>query len=142
MASGKRSVTVGRDAVGNVVTTGDRNRVHAKASVTWSRSELPPAASVDIQAELRALKEALARLAGDDKTLVESAVAEAELLAKKPEPPKDKIGAALERAVGYAGTAEKLAQSGDKLWPTLKAIGGWLGEFGPQVLKLAGIALV
>jgi hypothetical protein len=140
--AGDRSVSIGRAAVGNVITTGDHNRVDAKVSVTWSRSELPPAASVDIQAELRALKEVLAKLASEDKALVESAVVEAEHLAKKPEPPKDKIGAALERAVGYAGNAEKLAQSGDKLWPTLKAIGGWLGEHGANVLRLAGIALV
>jgi hypothetical protein len=140
--TGDRSVSIGRDAVGNIMVTGDRNRVDTKVSVTWSRSELPPAASVDIQAELRALKEALAKLASEDKALVESAVVEAEHLAKKLEPRKDKIGAALERAVGYAGSAEKLAQSGDKLWPTLKVIGGWLGEHGTNVLRLAGIALV
>jgi hypothetical protein len=125
-----------------VIVTGDKNRVEAKIAVTWRRDELPAPAQVDIGAELAVLKEALASIEGARKPLVENAVTEAEHLAKEPDPPKDKIGAALERAVGYAGDAEKLAASGEKLWPALKAIGGWLGTFGPAVLKLAGISVI
>lgn len=134
--TGARSISVGGSVSDSVIVTGDDN------VVTWSRTELPQAVAVDIQAELTALKVALASIAGTDRALIEAAVAEAQHLAKKPEPPKDKVAAALERAVAYAGGAEKVAASGEKIRPALKAIGGWLGEFGPSVLKLAGIALV
>lgn len=137
----KRSISIGGGAEGNVFVLGNQNETRASIVLEINRGDLPPAISVNIVAQLAALRELLAPLAAGEKPLVEAAIAEAEALAKKSNPPKDQIGNALERAVGYAGGAAKLMQSGEKLWPVLKAIGGWLGEHGLKFLQLAGIAV-
>jgi hypothetical protein len=66
MASvGERSISVGGDMIGSSAVTGDHNVVH-----TEHKASLPPAESVDIGAEVRALRELLhhARIARTGET--------------------------------------------------------------------------
>jgi hypothetical protein len=132
------SIKIGASASQVVAIVGDHNT----AVLTIAPTELPSPDDVDIRKELADLREQLGRIAAGDRALVDAAVAEADALAAKPQVAKDQVGAALERAIRYAGSAEKLATHGEKLWPTLKAIGGWLGEYGPKVLRVAGIAIL
>src|SRR4051794_26069462 len=62
--AGNRSVSIGRDAVGNVVVTGDRNRVHARIDARPTKTTLPPAGSVDLGRELAAIRTLLESLGG------------------------------------------------------------------------------
>ncbi|ESX52782.1 hypothetical protein X760_30660 [Mesorhizobium sp. LSHC422A00] len=124
------------------MSTGDHSVQNLTIYHQLARDDLPPAADVDIRKELADLRDLLGRIADKDRPLVEVALTEAEALADRPNPDKDKVASTLERAIEYAGSAEKLATHGEKLWPTLKAIGGWLGEYGPKVLRLAGVAIV
>jgi hypothetical protein len=127
------------DAIGSVLTAGDRNRVNV---TTWKASELTqPVDNTALLAALAALKADLQALS-TNPALVGASVDEATELAKQDDPPKDKVGDALRRAVEYAGSAEKLAESGSKLWPTLKTIATWLGAAAPIVLKAVGISLI
>ena len=50
--SDNRSISIGRDAVGVVATTGDNNKIDAKIDARLSKVTLPPAESVNISAEL------------------------------------------------------------------------------------------
>ena len=135
-------LTFSGDATNNVVVVGNMNNTNAHLAYNVTRSDLPAADTVDIQAELAVLRKLLTNLAGEDRPLVDAAVTEATVLAGKPAPPRDQIANALARAAGYAGDTKKLIENGTELWPVIKRIGGWLGESGTTLLKLAGVALV
>jgi len=48
---GSRSISIGRDAVGNVMITGDRNRVDASIDAGLTRTTLLPGGSVQCRAD-------------------------------------------------------------------------------------------
>jgi hypothetical protein len=100
-AMGDKNVDVGGTMIGSAVVTGDHNAT----TVHYRRITLSPANSVDIRAELADLKELLVGLNTQDRSKIENAFAEAAEDAAKPQPDKDEIGRALERALGYAGKA-------------------------------------
>jgi len=58
-----RSVSVGRDAIGNVFQLGDNNL----ASLQFTQTTLPPPESVDIKAELATLHALLQQLKSEDQ---------------------------------------------------------------------------
>jgi hypothetical protein len=67
---------------------------------------LPPAHTVDVKAELAALREALAGLQRvPDRGKLERAMQDAVEEAAKPEPDKEEVGGAVERVVKYAKDA-------------------------------------
>lgn len=134
-APGDRSVSIGRDARDNVIVTGDRNRVTLKPVVP------PPPDSVDVKAELAALREALAKLSAPDAGKIDRAVDDAEDELRKPEPNKDQIGQALDRAIGYAQKAEGFAGAAEKLVPHIVKVAGWLGTAGAALLKAFGLTI-
>src|SRR4051794_13788671 len=102
--AGDRSVSIGRDAVGSVVTTGDRNMVDARIEASLTKAVLPPAGSVDIVRELAAIRTLLERLGGEQKARIGRALDDAEEEARKPEPDKTEVGHALGRALKAAHT--------------------------------------
>ena len=87
---GERSISVGGDMIGSSAVTGDQNVVR-----TRYQASLPPAASVDIQAEVSTLRQLLAALGSPEQAKLERALADAEEEAAKPRPDRDEVGGAL-----------------------------------------------
>jgi hypothetical protein len=136
-ARGDRSVTIGGDASGNVIQTGDHNA----ASLSYEQVTLPPPEQVDVRAEIAALREVLAGLATPDRRKVDNAIAEAEEEAAKAEPDKDEVGKALDRALGYAQKAEGFAKVIETLKPHIQNLGSWLGENWYRLLSVVGLSV-
>ncbi len=134
---GERSVTIGRDAIGSQIVTGDQNVVTSSGQ----RITLPPAESVDIQKELGELRAILATLKAPDAAKIGRALDDAEDEVKKDKPDKDEVGGAIERVVKYAKGASDFSEHVEKLAPKLAAVCSWLGENWVKLLALAGIAL-
>ena len=132
---GDRSVNIGRHARNTVIVTGDRNAV----TQTLKRVTLPPPKSVDIKAELAALRDALAQLSAPDARKIKNAVGDAEDEVQKPAPDKDEVGKALDRAITYAQKADGFADAAAKLVPHIVNIAGWLGTAGQVLLKVFGL---
>jgi hypothetical protein len=136
MSGSNRSVTA-RDITGSSIVTGDRNTV----STTAKQIALPPADQVDVRAELAALREALAELKKvPDRGKLDRAMEDAVEETAKPEPDKEEVGGALERAVKYAKAADDFGEHTEKLVPRLAALASWLGANGHNLLALLGIS--
>ena len=115
-----------RDIIGAQVITGDNNRVSMHGVAVTP----PAAASVDVAAELAALRELLVGLNAPDAGKLERALQDAEEEAAKPEPDRDEIGGAIERAVKYAKGASDFSAHMAKLTPHLTALASWIGSLG------------
>ncbi len=132
-----RSVTA-RDITGSSVVTGDQNIV----STTMRQVPLPPAETVDVKAELAALRELIAQLQNvPDRGKADRALQDAADEAEKPQPDKAEVGSAVERAVKYAKSASDFGDQAEKLLPRLAAIASWAGTAGRGLLAMAGIAI-
>lgn len=59
---GDRGVQLGRDAVGNVITTGDHNAVEAHVTATKRDAPVAGPATVDVAKELAAIRSLLIKL--------------------------------------------------------------------------------
>jgi predicted ribosome quality control (RQC) complex YloA/Tae2 family protein len=132
-----RSVHIGGNVTGSAVVTGDSNKV----SIQFQQASLPQPETVDIQAELAALKSVLAQLEAQDQRKINNALEDAEVELEKPEPDKSEVGQALDRALKYAEKANGFAEAIDKLRPHVEAAAGWLGKHGYKLLPLVGLAL-
>ena len=134
---GARSVSVGGDAIGNVIVTGDQNVVRAKIE----QVTLPPPETVDIAAEIQALREALAALDTPDARKIRNAFEDVDDELAKPEPDKDEVGQALERALGYAEKVEGFADKVESLAPKVVNAVSWLGKNWHRLLSIVGLAI-
>ena len=120
------------------MVTGDHN----VTDVRYRKVALPPAASVDIHAELATLKDLLLGLDSADRQKIANALAEATADAAKPQPDKDEIGGALERALRHAGKAAGFAEAAGKIAPHVQNAVAWLGEnWRNKLLPLVGLAV-
>ena len=118
----------------SVIVAGDSNTVSA------SYVEAPPAAdSVDIRAELAALRAAIEALAAPDARKIANAFDDAEAELDKPSPDREEIGGALERAVRYAKGANSFAEQAEKLMPHIRNAAAWLGTAGAGLLAVLGV---
>lgn len=133
--SGNRSVTIGGNAQGNIIQTGDHN----SATLHYERVQLPAPQQVDIQATLAALGELLTPLATADRKKIEHALEEAQDESKKAMPNKDEIGKALDRALDYAKKAEGFATVVGSLKPHIAAVASWLGSQWHHLLAVVGL---
>jgi hypothetical protein len=122
---------------GGAIVTGDSNTV----SVQFQPAALPQPESVDIQAELNALHELLLQLQAPDQRKIENALDDAKEELKKPEPSKDEVGQALDRALNYAQKANGFAEAIDKLRPPVEKAAAWLGEHWYKLLPLVGLTI-
>src|SRR4051812_39892638 len=138
---GDRSVSIGRDAVGNVVTTGDRNRIDARIDARLTKAAPPPAGAVDIGRELAAIRALLEGLGGEWKAKVGRALDDAEEEARKPEPDKEEVGDALGRALKAAQGLSGFAGAVAKLAPHVASAAGWLGAHGHALLPAVGLTV-
>ncbi len=94
----------------------------------WCDGVLPASASVNIQAELNALREFLAKLETLDRRKIDNAFEDAQEELNKPQPDKNEVGKALNRAFDYAKKAEGFASTIAKLQPHITNITAWLGD--------------
>lgn len=132
-----RSVSIGGSVTGSAIITGDSNTV----SVQFQPAALPQPESVNIQAELSALHELLLQLQSPDQRKIENALDDAKEELKKPEPSKDEVGQALDRALNYAQKANGFAEAIDKLRPHVEKAAAWLGEHWYKLLPLVGLTV-
>jgi len=132
-----RSISIGGNVVGSAAIPGDSNIT----TVHYQQAALPSQESVDIHAELNALRDVLITLNTGDRRKIDNAIADAEEELKKPQPDKDEVGQALGRALGYAQKAQGFAESMDKLRPHVEKAAGWLGENWYKLLSLVKLAI-
>ncbi|MFB2897637.1 CHAT domain-containing protein [Aerosakkonemataceae cyanobacterium BLCC-F50] len=128
-----RSVRVGNYVTSGAIITGDKNTTKVHDQETTS---LPAPASVNIETELNALREILAKLESSDRRKIDRAFEDAQDELKEPQPDKDEVGNALERALKYAQKAEGFASAIAKLRPHLTNTTAWLGENWHKLLSL------
>jgi hypothetical protein len=128
------SVKIGGNATGSAIVVGDHNAVEVHYS-----GQLPPPESVDIAKELAALRTALAALGGEHQKRIERALDDADDEAKKPNPDKDEIGKALDRALDYAKKTSGFVETMAKIAPTVAAAASWLGANWHTLLRGFGL---
>ena len=132
-----RSVSIGGSVTGSAIQTGDSNT----ANINFQPVNLPASASVNIQAELNALREILAKLESSDRRKIDNAFEDAQEELNKPQPDKDEVGQALDRALKYANQAEGFASAIAKLQPHLTKTTAWLGENWHKLLSLVNLTI-
>ena len=133
---GDRNLHIGGNMIGSAAITGDGN----VTTVNYRKVTLPPADSIDIRAELAALKDLLVGLNTEDRQKIANALAEAESDAAKPQPVMIVIGGALQRALGYAGKAADYGDKAGKIATHVQNAVGWLGDHWHKLLPLVGLA--
>jgi phage-related minor tail protein len=138
LSNHNRSVSVGGNAIGAIIQTGDSNQ----ASLNFQSVPLPDPQSVDIQATLSAIRDTLSQLDSSDRKKIDNALSEAEDELKKPQPDKDEVGQALDRAVKYAEKANGFAVAVEKLKPHVTNAVSWLGENWLPILAKVGLTAI
>ena len=134
---GARSVSIGGNATGAVIVTGDQNVVTAKIKLVT----LPPPETVNIAAEIQALREVLAGLDAPDARKIRNAFEDLDEELAKPKPDKDEVGQALQRALGYAEKVAGFADKVEALAPRVVNAVSWLGKNWHKLLAAVGLAI-
>ena len=132
-----RAVSIGGSVTGSVIQTGDGNT----ASVQFQPAALPQPETVDMVAVLEALQAILMQLDAPDPRKIANAVDDAKEELKKPQPDKDEVGQALDRAMTYAQKANGFAEAIDKLRPPVQKAASWLGENWYKLLSLVNLTV-
>jgi hypothetical protein len=137
MTNTGNQVVQARDIIGSSVVSGDHNAV----STRMTHVVPPPADRVDVKAELVMLRGILAELKKvADRAKLDRAVEDAVEEATKPEPDKQEVGGALERAVKYAKAAGDFGEHIEEMLPRLAALVSWLGANGHTLLSMLAIS--
>lgn len=132
-----RSGSIGGNATGSAIITGDSST----ANINFQQVSLTTPASVNIQAEINALREILAKLESSDRRKIDNAFADAQEELNKPQPDKDEVGDALNRALKYAKKAEGFASAIALLQPHLAKTTAWLGDNWHELLSLVNLTI-
>jgi hypothetical protein len=138
---GDRSIRVGRDANGSVMVTGDNNQIDVRIQATRARTPLPPAETIDIGQELARIRAVLARIGGENAGKIQRALDDATDEANRPDPNRDEVGRALDRALVYAKASTGFAEEVSRLAPQVKNAVGWLGANWHKLLAFVGLAV-
>ena len=128
---GGQTINIGRDAVKSKFTNVGRDMIVV----------LPPPETVNLSAELAAIRDALAALPTEDQPRMVRALQDAEEEAARPEARKDVVGESIERALKIAEQSGKLADAVEKLQPHVTKVVGWLGENWHKLLGVVGLGL-
>src|ERR1700759_1731082 len=127
--AGDRRVSIGHDAVGNVITTGDENVVEAHVTAGKHEMLLTDPATLDVAAELAAIRTILMAMDSEHAKKSGRALDDADDEASKQTgADKDELGKALERALSYAKSASAFAIVATRLAPHLTNAVAWLGD--------------
>jgi hypothetical protein len=132
-----RSVSIGGNVTGGAIITGDSSN----ANINFQQVSLPAPATVNIEAEINALREIMVKLETTDRRKIDNAFADAQEELNKPQPDKDEVGDALNRALKYANKAEGFASTMAKLQPHLTKITAWLGANWHELLNIVGLTI-
>ncbi|MEM9907485.1 MAG: pentapeptide repeat-containing protein [Cyanobacteria bacterium P01_D01_bin.44] len=127
------SISIGGNATGSVFQTGNENT----ANLTFQPVTLPPPETVNIQAELLALRNLLASL---NDPVTDGFAQKLESEAQKPEPNRDVVGQTLETGLTYAKNLQGFAETMEKLRPHVQNAASWLGQHWYKILSLVGLA--
>jgi len=106
-----------------------------------TNTRFPAAETVDVSAELTAIRSVLDALEGPERRKIDNALREAEDDATRDDPDRDEVGKALDRAVEYASKTAGFLDVVDTLRPHLLNVAGWLGSYGPHVARVLGIGV-
>lgn len=136
-----RSVQIGGDSVGSVLTIGDKNITNAQLHVQLVKTALPPADSVDPKAELAQLRAVLDEIRTLESAKVGRALDDAKEELERDEPDRDEVGKALTRAIDYAKQGASFAEQAAKLAPHLTGLVAWLGVHWHSLLSVVGLAV-
>lgn len=132
-----RSVSVGGNVEGGAIVTGNQNVVN----VTYSKTTLPPPESVDIQQEFAALRELLSQLETPQQKRITQALETAETELAEPEPDREWVGQALDRALECAKGADGFQGVVENLKTHVKGAVSWLGKNWHKLLGAVGLKL-
>lgn len=132
-----RSVSIGGNALGNIIVTGSNNVLAngAGASATVTQTS---ASNIDIVAVLAALRPLLAGVDSPDAPKIDSALKDAKHELSKADPSRDEVGGALERALKYARTGKKFVETAAQIAPLVSSAAGWLGEQWDKLSDVVG----
>ncbi len=130
-----RSVRIiGSRLNGSPVVTGDHNTVTVSGGGSTPADE-----TIDIAAELAAIRRLLEKLDTPDHGKISRALADADDDADRDEPDRDQVGRALDRAIEYAAKAHGFAAAVAGLRPHLENAAAWLGTCGPHLARTIGL---
>lgn len=134
---GSRIVSAG-SITGSVVFAGDDNTT----VTTLNRIDLPPPESVDLAAEIAALRDILARLDLPPARRIEGGFADLEAEAAKPPAERDPeaIVGILEPILSYFRKARDYTEQVEELQGHVAAIVSWAGPIGQRLLGYVGAA--
>ena len=138
---GDRSISVGRDTNGSVMVTGDNNQIEARIQATPVRTSPPPAGTIDIGQALARIRAVLEQIGGENAAKIQRALDDATDEANRPDPNKDEVGRALDRALLYAKASTGFAEEVSKLAPQVKNAVAWLGANWHKLLAIVGLAV-
>jgi hypothetical protein len=130
-----RSVTAGGNITGSSVVTGDNNTV----STRMTQYTPPAPETVDVKAELAAIRDLLAKLNVPERGKLDRALEDVSEEAAKPKPDKEEVAGSLGRVVKYAKAADDFGEHAAKILPRLVALGSWLGTHGHALLATLGV---
>ncbi|WP_125564824.1 hypothetical protein [Pseudoalteromonas rubra] len=131
-----RTIQVGGDANGAVITTGDHNKIYAPPKIT-----MPEPQAVDIQQALGELTTALGELSTQKPRKLNNALEEAKEEVEKAQPDKAEVAESLARAAKIAKEAEGFASHSEKLVERFSPMLGWLGPHATRVAEALGVAI-
>lgn len=130
------SVTIGRDAIGSVIQTGDGG----SAKVEYQAVPLPAADAIQIKDELAQVAAILRGLTSDDQPKIDRALQDATEEVERESPDKREVAEPLERAIAYAKKVSTFAETLKELAPHVVRVSAWLGDAGHKLLNLIGLA--
>ena len=127
-----RSVSIGGAVTDSTIVTGDNNAV--------TKISLPIPETVDIRAELEALRLILKRLETDRASDIEKVLHAAQIEVAKPQPDRNKVGEYIEQALTYASGAAGFGYLVEKLIPPVRSAAAWLGANWYDILRFVGLS--
>jgi hypothetical protein len=136
-----KSIGVGRDATGAVLVTGDNDRISATLQATVTKITPPPASTVKIDQELNQIRAVLERIGGENAGKIGRALDYAAEEANRPNPNKDEVGSALDRALAYAKASAGFAEEVSQLAPHVENAVSWLGANWQKLLTTIGLSM-
>ncbi|MCO7187569.1 MULTISPECIES: hypothetical protein [unclassified Pseudoalteromonas] len=131
-----RTIQVGGNVSGAVLSTGDYNQIVAAPKIT-----MPEPQAVDIQLALSELKAALGELGIAQPRKLNNALEEAQEEIEQAQPDKAEVAESLARAAKIAKEAESFASHSEKLVERFTPVLGWLGPYATRVAEALGVAI-
>jgi hypothetical protein len=138
---GDRQINIGGNAIGSVFVTGDHDKTDVSSTVNLTKVTLPPPDSVNILAELSAIRGILRDIGGIHQESAVQALDAAVEQSSKPAPDKHEVGTALQRALQLAKEGVSFAANIQKLAPHVLNAAAWLGSNWHGILPTVGLSI-